>query len=240
MLLVALGPLWYRSATLTQVTVLAAAKDPVLVLQDHQSSLLVNSGTDRTGFYTVLPFLRQAGINRLDYGVTAGHSDPENWRTIASKTPIDRIYQMGDGPVGGLPVQRLSVHQPQPLGRQQVTALASPATALQFTFWANHSWLLLSGLNPTQQEQLLTAPTTLASEVLWWDGSPLSPALLAAVQPRVAIAATRQLSTELEQSLKDKGIQVFCPERDGAISWHPQRGYRAYLAHQFAASQPLD
>jgi hypothetical protein len=98
---------------------------------------------------------------------------------------------MGDGPVGGLPVQRLSVHQPQPLGRQQVMALASPATALQFTFWANHSWLLLSGLNPTQQEQLLTAPTTLASEVLWWDGSPLSPNLLAAVQPRVAIAATR-------------------------------------------------
>ena len=240
MLLVALGPLWYRSATLTQVTVLAAAKDPVLVLQDHQSSLLVNSGIDRTGFYTVLPFLRQAGINRLDYGINAGHSDPENWRTIASKTPIDRIYQVGDGPVGDLPVQRLSVHQPQPLGRQQVTALASPATALQFTFWANHSWLLLSGLNPTQQEQILTAPTTLASEVLWWDGSPLSPTLLAAVQPRVAIAATRQLSTELEQSLKDKGIQVFCPERDGAISWHPQRGYRAYLAHQFAASQPLD
>jgi competence protein ComEC len=240
MLLVALGPLWYRSATLTQVTVLAAAKDPVLVLQDHQSSLLVNSGIDRTGFYTVLPFLRQAGINRLDYGINAGHSDPENWRTIASKTPIDRIYQVGDGPVGDLPVQRLSVHQPQPLGRQQVTALASPATALQFTFWANHSWLLLSGLNPTQQEQILTAPTTLASEVLWWDGSPLSPTLLAAVQPRVAIAATRQLSTELEQSLKDKGIQVFCPERDGAISWHPHRGYRAYLAHQFAASQPLD
>lgn len=239
-LLVALGPIWYRSATLTQVTVLAAGNDPVLVLQDRQFSLLVNSGTDRTGFYTVLPFLRQAGINRLNYGVNAGHSDPENWHTIASKTPVDHIYQVGTGAATGLSVQELPVHRPQSLGRQQVTALASPATALKFTFWANHSWLLLSGLNPTQQEQILTAPTTLVSEVLWWDGSPLSPNLLAAVQPRVAIAATRQLSTELQQSLKDKGIQVFCPERDGAISWHPRQGYRAYLAHQFAASQPLD
>lgn len=241
MVLVALGPLWYRSATLTQVTVLAAGNDPVMVLQDHQSSLLVNSGTDRTGFYTVLPFLRQAGINRLDYGIAASHSDPENWRTITQKTPIGQVYQIQARSVAGLPQsQRLPLHQPQPLGRQQVIALSSPATALQFTFWANHSWLLLSGLNPAQQEQLLSDLPALASEVLWWDGSALSPNLLAAVQPRVAIAATRQLSTELEQALQTKGIQVFCPERDGAISWHPQRGYRAYLAHRFAISQPLD
>ncbi len=240
MVLVALGPLWYRSATLTQITVLAAANDPVLVLQDRQSSLLINSGTDRTGFYTVLPFLRQAGINRLDYGIMAGHSDLENWRTITQKTPVDRIYQVGTGAAKGLPGQRLPLHQPQPLGRQQVTALASPSTALQFTFWANHSWLLLSGLNPTQQEQLLTTPTTLASEVLWWDGSPLSPTFLAAVQPRVAIAATRQLSVKLEQTLRERGVQVFWPERDGAISWHPHQGYRAYLAHRFAASETLD
>ncbi len=241
MVLVAFGPLWYRSATLTEVTVLAAGNDPVMVLQDHQSSLLVNSGTDRTGFYTVLPFLRQAGINRLDYGIAAGHSDPENWRTITQKTPVGQIYQVGTRSVADLSEsQRLPLHQSQTLGRQQVTALASPATALQFTFWGNHSWLLLSGLNPSQQEQILTTPTTLASEVLWWDGSALSPSLLAAVQPRVAIAATRQLSTELEQTLQSRGIQVFCPERDGAISWHPQRGYQAYLAHQFPASQPLD
>ena len=241
MVLVALGPLWYRSATLTQVTVLAAANDPVLVLQDRQSSLLINSGTDLTAFYTVLPFLRQAGINRLDYGIMAGHSDLENWRAITQKTPVGQIYQVGAGPAADLPPsQPLPLHQPQSLGRQRVRALASPATALQLTFWTNHAWLLLSGLSPAQQEQLLAAPTALTSDVLWWDGSPLSPTFLAAVQPQVAIAATRQLSVKLEQTLRERGIQVFWPERDGAISWHPQRGYRAYLAHRFASSETLD
>ena len=70
LLLVAMGPLWYRGATLAEVTVLAAGNDAVMVVQAHRSSLL-----NQQRYWKKLestrwePFLRQAGINRLS---TAG------------------------------------------------------------------------------------------------------------------------------------------------------------------------
>jgi competence protein ComEC len=232
MLITALGPLWYQGATLAQVAVLAAGNDAVMVVQDRQSTLLVNSGTQSTAFYTVGPFLRQAGINRLTYAIAGQSSDAQNWRALMSQAPIQNFYQTHRLSVSPRDIHRpmkLGPYQPLTLGQHRVESLSETATALHLTLFHQQTWLMLTHLSLADQRALLQSATPLTSDVLWWDGQPLYPELIAAVQPKIAIASTRRLSPKTEATLTQQGIQVWCTERDGAILWRPHQGYQAHL-----------
>jgi competence protein ComEC len=230
--LVALGPLWYRGATLTQITVLSANTDRVMVVQDRRSPLLINSGTQNTGFYTVVPFLRQGGINHLDYGVGSSDSDGPNWRTIAAKAPIRQFYGQDTLTTG---IRQIRVCHPltpgfsQALGRQRLQRLDDQTEVLQLDLFG-HSWLVLPPLSLDEQQALGKRLPMLSSEVLWWPGGPLDPALVTAIHPKVAIAAADSIDATTEHWLLAQGITVFASDRDGAITWTPRQGYRAYLA----------
>ncbi|WP_026072280.1 ComEC/Rec2 family competence protein [Nodosilinea nodulosa] len=247
----ALGPLLYRGATLSQVTVLAAGKDAVMVVQDGRipfagptsTPLLVNSGTDRTAFYTVLPFLRQAGINRLPSAIDGEDSDGENWRTIAAKTSIGNFY--GTTVALELSPQVRQPHlltpgQVQPFNRQRVEYLQDGERGLRLTLLDNHTWLLLPRLSADRQMPWIQAHPGLQSEVLWWHGEALSGAAIAAIAPQVAIASAPAIDPATEALLQQQGIQVFCTERDGAVVWNRQRRYRGYLAAQGHSVASLD
>lgn len=229
----ALGPLLCRGATLSQVTVLAAGNDAVMVVQEGRSALLVNSGTDRTAFYTVVPFLRQAGVNQLASAIHGDDSDSENWRTIADRAPIRKFYGPGSAltavPTEG-PFHQLKPDQIQSVDRQRVQYLQDGERGLQLTLLDHHTWLLLPKLSLDRQIPWLQAHPGLHSEVLWWHGEPLSETAIAAINPRIAIASARAIDPETEVRLRQNGVQVFCTERDGAITWHRRQGYRAYLA----------
>ncbi|MEB3288818.1 MAG: ComEC/Rec2 family competence protein [Leptolyngbya sp.] len=247
-LVTALGPLWYRGATLTQAAVLAAGNDAVMVVQDHQSTLLINSGTQATTFYTVGPFLRQAGINHLTHAIAGQSSDSENWQTLMAQAPIQRLYHThrllrfpADLPAS----THLGLNVPLSLGSHRVESLSDGATALRLTLFSQTSphpqtWLLLSHLDQGGQRELMTSPTPLASDVLWWDGQPLQPDLVAAIHPQVAIASSRHLDPGVEAALRQQGIQVWCTERDGAVLWHPRQGYQAYLSTNPATATAWD
>ncbi|QQE64815.1 hypothetical protein GFS31_14970 [Leptolyngbya sp. BL0902] len=251
-LLLALGPLWYRGATLTQATVLAAGNDAVMVVQDRQSTLLINSGTQSTAFYTVGPFLRQAGINRLAHAIAGQSSDAENWQTLRAQAPIQHLYHTHrlstfsqDLPTA----TKLGPHQPLSLGPHRVESLTDEATALKMTLFGAgvrprttqpETWILLTHLNQSLQRSLLQSTTPLASDVLWWDGQPLLPELIAAIHPQVAIASSRRLEDTVEAALQAMGVQVWCTERDGAVVWQPRRGHQAYLATAAPASTALE
>ncbi|WP_035992897.1 ComEC/Rec2 family competence protein [Leptolyngbya sp. KIOST-1] len=232
--LVALGPLLYRGATLSQVTVLAAGQDAVMVVQTRGSAMVVNSGTDKTAFYTVVPFLRQAGINRLSSAIHGDDSDGENWRTIAAKAPIRKFYgassALAAAPTGGQ-FQLLSAGQTQAVDRQQVQYLQAGERGLRLTLLGHQSWLLFPDIGDRDRQRAwVQAQPEIRSQVLWWNGAALDEAVIAAVAPAVAIASARAIDPDTETRLLQRGIQVFCTERDGAISWTRHRGYRAYLA----------
>lgn len=241
MVVLALGPLWYRGATLAQATVLAAGDDAVMVVQDRRSTLLINSGTGSTAFYTVGPFLRQAGVNRVNYAIAGQSSDAENWQTLLAQLPIQGFYKTH--PIIGLPNEvtapvPLRLHQTLALGPHRVESLSEVdglsetgvATVLKFTLFNQQAWLLLTHLSTADQRRLAQSSIPLASDVLWWDGQPLQPDLLNAIQPRRAIASTRSLDETTATALQERGIQVWCPEQDGAILWRPHQGYQAYLS----------
>ena len=239
LVLVAMGPLWYRGATLAEATVLAAGEDAVLVVQDRRSTLLVNSGTGRSGFYTVAPFLRQAGINRLSSAVNWEDSDPENWSTVAAQTPIHDLWDMDSQKA---PLDNIDNVHPLPagtalsLGNQTLERLDQEVSAFSLQLLGGQRWLGVSALTRAQEATLLQH-SDLSSQVLWWDGGPLSEGFLAAVQPQVAIASAQTIDADTEARLRRRRVQLFCTERDGAVIWNRRLGYQAYLQghHRSAA-----
>jgi competence protein ComEC len=233
LLLIAMGPLWYSSVARAEVTVLAAGNDAVLVARDSQSSLLVNSGTDRTGFYTVVPFLRQAGINRLTHAVNWVDSDGENWEAVTEKTPIQDFWQTRSTELvltHAKQVHALVPGHPETLGAQELECLNADGTVCRLTLMGRHTWLMVAGLTQ-ERERMLLEYARLKSEVLWWDGKALSEEWIAAVGAEVAIASAQSIDPDTQQRLLQHGTRVYCTEQDGAITWNPQQGYRAYL-HQ--------
>lgn len=243
LLITAMGPLWYQAATLSQVTVLAAGRDAIMVLQDRRSTALINSGTENTAFYTVVPFLRQAGVNRLDHAVSSADSNQENWYTILEKASVNNFYanqDPGDWAINSRTRSVLAPGQAQIIGNQTIEWLDQEAKVLKLSLLGNQTWLQFSGLALDAQQRLVKAHSDLQSDVLWWDGAALSPALVAAVQPKIAIASSTQINSATEQLLQDQGIQVFCTERDGAILWTPTKGYTAYLDSRHQPITGLD
>jgi len=67
-------PIIYQHFTLTQVTVLATKSQPVIIIQNRGNTLLINGEEPATARYTVLPFLRQEGINQIQGAITVNNS----------------------------------------------------------------------------------------------------------------------------------------------------------------------
>ncbi len=92
------------------------------------------------------------------------------------------------------------------------------------------NWLLLPELSLVTQEHLAKTGTALQSQVLVWAGDELNAALVRAIAPQVAICYGHSLPESLERWLQQQLIQVFWTQRDGAITWRPQQGFRHYRA----------
>jgi competence protein ComEC len=241
--LVALGPLLYRGATLAQVTVLAAGDEAVMVVQDGRSPWLINSGSATTARYTVAPFLRQAGINRLAGAVYGSDDDGDSWQTIAETTDIQHFYRPDSALALALPGRhrhRLAPGHPQRLGGQQIDYLQDGESGLRLSLLGQYHWLLLPKLPPDRQLPWLVAHPGPDREVLWWHGEALTAEAIAILLPQVAIASARTIHPETEQRLQAQGVRVFCTERDGAILWSPGRGYRAYLTTRSPHTTGMD
>jgi competence protein ComEC len=239
-----LGMLWYRSdwqrygwafglagavmvwlpswqwQGVTQITALVTTDQPVLVVQSEHHTGLVNSGRDRTASMTVLPFLQQQGVNRLDWAIdftSAPKFKPDTdrppvipgWSVLRDRLPIERQV---------LPVQA-SIN----LGRSRVERLSQDPDAIALKV-AQAQWLLLGTVDQTKQSELL--PTLTKTEVLWWTGGKLRRELLRQVQPKVAIATGKKLDRATADWLQQQGARVYWLKRDGAIQWQPQTGFR--------------
>ncbi|HEY9762372.1 MAG TPA: ComEC/Rec2 family competence protein [Trichocoleus sp.] len=239
----AFGPLWYHASTAFQITVLAAGNEPILVAQDHRDTLLINSGEPKTAFYTVVPFLRQAGINRLDWAISLPSNTPEAWETVLQRTPIEILFSLAQASPsenGIKAVEPLTAGKSVKVSNGTLQRLGVNNPILRLTLAEEHSWLMLPRLTLDLQRFVAQSGPALASEVLWWDGSKLADELLAAVKPKVAIASATQLNPKTEAQLVEQGIQIFVTERDGAVTWTQKGGFQAYLHSNHRRQADLD
>lgn len=245
-------PVWYSYTHLFRLTVLATAKDPVLVLQNRGETTLINSGDENTANFTVLPFLQQQGINQIDWAIATNLETNQGvgWQKILERSPIKQFYSSDNSseiiPASGstTPVLReatleaiksrqgsylpLPVAQPVEVGDTRVQLMSVQPPVIQFQV-KDQQWLLCSHLQPAEQRALSTTKNLPQSQVLWWTGETLTEELLEAVQPEVAIASASSLDSETAKHLKEHQIQIYLTSQDGAIEWTPEQGFKALL-----------
>jgi competence protein ComEC len=239
-------PVGYAQATLSQVTVLATAKEPTIVIQDRGRVMLVNSVREEEAAFTVLPFFKQQGINRID-GAIAADSEASHlagWYRVSKDIPVKVLYkspgfeQMVKLATRANPTATTLAHPAQylPLSVNQTVAIDAISTrlissaplVLQLQIH-NQSWLLLGALPVADQQRLVAAKVLPTAQVLWWSGQGLTPQLLAQVQPDVAIAAST-IPPQTATQLQKQGATVYSIDRDGAVQWNARQGFRATLA----------
>lgn len=228
-----LVPMGWQLLTQNQITVLAAGGELVWVMQDHGRTTLVNSGSEKTAFYTVQPFLRQGGVNRLESAIALPFDQdfPAGWQSLLRQTPSYNLYGIAETsplPDSGDRYHPLPVGQSTALHHLTLQPLGTENPILRLTT-PEQSWLLLPQLSLMLQDYLAGAGSVLQSDVLVWPGQELSEKLLAAVQPEVTISYGHALPEFVERFLQKAQIQTFWTERDGAVTWRDRDGFHSYL-----------
>jgi competence protein ComEC len=241
-------PVWYGYSSLLQVTVLATSEAPTLLVQNRGKTTLIGSGNDSDATYTVLPFLKQQGINQIDWAI-APHlkaSSATGWLRLAKNLPIQRLY--GDIPLAQqdaraaylaqVVVNTLKAQHRTQFSLAELPEVATSNAHLQLIRTnplvlelqlGDQRWLLLHHATVAQQNLLLAQTSLSGIDVMWWSGEELSPSFLDMVKPKVAIASTKAISPETAVWLGEHKVTAYSTETDGAIQWTPKQGFMTTL-----------
>ncbi|MCA2622011.1 MULTISPECIES: ComEC/Rec2 family competence protein [unclassified Microcystis] len=202
-------PIIYQHLTLTQVTVLATKSQPVIIIQNRGNTLLINGEEPATARYTVLPFLRQEGINQIQGAITVNNS--AQFSTISESIPIKKT---------------LNLSQSEKFNLGEITGQLIEKNLFKFQV-KNQSWLWI--VNPK-------IPVNLSQEfsplVLLWQGSNLDKQWLESIRPQTAIAVTTNLSRNVRNQLRKARIKTYWTGRDGAIQWTAKNGFQPFLINE--------
>ncbi|KAB0242608.1 ComEC/Rec2 family competence protein [Microcystis aeruginosa EAWAG127a] len=202
-------PIIYQHFTLTQVTVLATKSQPVIIIQNRGNTLLINGEEPATARYTVLPFLRQEGINQIQGAITLNNS--AQFSTISESIPIKKT---------------INLSQLEKFNLGEIAGQLLEKNLFKFQV-KNQSWLWI--VNPK-------IPVNLSQEfsplVLLWQGSNLDKQWLESIRPQTAIAVTANLSRNSRNQLRKAGIKTYWTGRDGAIQWTAKNGFQPFLINE--------
>jgi competence protein ComEC len=251
-ILVAL-PVWQTKTAQFRATVLAAAQEQVLVIQDQGQVILVNSGDADTATFTVLPFLQKQGINQIDWAI-ALDSQPRlrsGWLQMLTSLPIQTFYDGADSKPQSINTQvkdsttspsalataiksqqgnyqQISTGQTLSLGSIPIEVINAEPPIVQLQI-RSQSWLLLGRIKLDTQQQFAKTGNLPQIQVLWWSGESLAPELLEALQPKVAIASSNTVDLETAKLIRKAKIPLYWTGRDGAIQWMPKGGFETTL-----------
>ncbi|MEC4815131.1 MAG: ComEC/Rec2 family competence protein [Scytonema sp. PMC 1069.18] len=235
-------PIWHSANTLFRVTLLATGNEPVLVIQNKGKVTLVNSGDEGTGRFTILPFLQQQGVNKIDWAIASNLklSSTNSWLEILQRLPIAIFYQYSpnqEDSINNLEIQKKvqgnkGIYQPLSVGQvistNSVTAELlndqSPVLKLQVL---GQNWLLVGNIKPIELQRLIKLGGLPNPQVLWCSGQSLKE-LIAELKPQVAIATSTDLDSTAIAELKQSQTKLFFTGRDGAIQWTPKRQFESF------------
>jgi competence protein ComEC len=223
-------PAWQTQSTLFRVTALAVGKEPILVIQDRGKNVLVNSGDENSSRFTVLPFLQQQGINRIDEAIGLKSSSIDTikeWSLLLQNLKLNNLYNCGDRHYStavtlkshSVKCQQLLPNQAISTGSTSMRLLDAQSSILQMQV-QNRTWLILGENKIEKSHEKLPR-----AQVLVWSGEKLDSDLIAAVKPEIAIASSAKLDRATMAELQQNKTRVFLTGRDGAVQWTPSRQF---------------
>lgn len=243
--LIVVAPGWYTKTSQFQATILGTPKEPILVIEEQGKVTLINSGSQNTAKFVVLPFLNAQGVNEIHWSV-ATHSQlglSIGWPLILENIPIKTFYDnpapkktyqaTNDVILKTLNQQKgsyipLTLGQPIMLGSVQIELLNAQPPVIRFKL-GQKVWTLLGETTPNDQNQLLEGQKLTPTQVLWWSGEPLTAEILSVLKPEIAIASSNSIDPKTVETLSQQRTQIFWTGRDGALRWTPTQGFETTL-----------
>ncbi|GAB4457876.1 MAG: ComEC/Rec2 family competence protein [Elainellaceae cyanobacterium] len=228
------------------VTVLDTTDEPMLIVQNRSRVGLIGNLSPQDVQFTVLPFLRQQGVNRVNWAIAPdlARCRTEGWMRLSQQMPIQAFYfsagscnppETADQPTTqqliqqlqtrGSRIHSLPLDQAVQLGDAAVRTVSQDPLALRFQV-DDQIWLLLRGARTDRLAPLLPRLATLTS-VLWWDGAGLDAQILGTIRPQQAIATRPLRPAEAQGWLSAQNVPLHIIDQQGAIQWTPKTGFRA-------------
>lgn len=203
-------PLFFKQVF--QVTILFDKTSPVMVIEKQQEVTILQNGDDQTWRYTLVPFLADQGINRIDRIITLNDSlqTLENIR-LEELANNEFSFLLKAKQTTKPPANLLTVIYPKPV---------TIALILEGERW------LIQGESSLQKSQNIDYPE---SNVLLWTGKGLSDQDIAEINPKVAIATPNFISKKVDYVLKEKQAEVYITRKQGAIQWTPKKGFQRLM-----------
>ena len=245
-------PIGYTTAHLLRITLLENSGQLVLVVQERGKVGLIYRGDENTAKSTILPFLRQQGVNRIDWAI-APHIQPAHllsWQSLLNGIVIKRFYSqlninrqvnrkdrqpqeitafsrqyqnfLGSLRKKGGDSLQLSYPQTLAFGDVSVKLLGNNLPVWSL-YLGNLNWLFLGSGKSIQPNQVASA------QVLLWSGAELNEKILEQINPKTAIATRSAIALKTAAWLQRHQVTVYRMGIEGAIEWTPQQGIRPVI-----------
>lgn len=237
-LILIIFPIVYSHFNLVQVTVLSAKQEQVIVLQNKGKVTLVNSGQADTAKYIVLPFLKEQGINRIDYGIALDSSSSfsEGWLQLTNSLLIENlVINPAIEPaikISSKKTKTLSADTNIVLNSAQLNLINHQPSLLKLQIQGS-TWLILGKLKeekPVETNKYFRQNNlNFNPQVFLYSGRKIEPEWLKMLKPKTAIASTSKIKEESQNLLQSKQIKYYITGQQGAIIWQPKTGFQTTL-----------
>jgi competence protein ComEC len=207
-------------------------RTPMMVIEHPNSTVVLNSGDALNASQSLVPFLQQEGINRVDWAIATQPDDPlkSGWTALLQKISITNLSRCIPQafPIGttGQPKRQIDVNPQEKLtlGPIQMILWRAQPTILELQI-GPQKWWMVDGSNESDFLAWLATVQFPQIQVLWWTGEPLSPSVAERLHPQVAILSGRKMTPSAIAALKTVVPKVLWTERDGTVQWTPEQGF---------------
>lgn len=235
-------PAWHSASTLMRVTLLEAKSEPVLVIQDKGKFTVINSGDEGTGRFTIVPFLKQQGVNKIDWAIATDFQSNSNdaWLEILQQLPIKNFYAYSIEKKNSITNQTIQqevqkhqgIYQVLPVGQTINTGnttvqLITEQPILQLQI-LGQSWLLVGDVKSPEVLRVMKKGGWTSPQVLWCQSDALKD-LVTTLKPQIAIASTGNIDSNTLAELNKTSTKIFLTAQDGAIQWTPQGEFESFI-----------
>lgn len=238
-------------ANIFQVTLPAFNDVPIMLIKNQNQTVLINSGDQQFASFTLQPFLQKLGVNRIDWAISTDTQPDvsDGWNTLISSSV--EIAQFRDISLGVTPKPYQNLQQSLASAKTPLASLKAGETLtinnqvdIQLINQSPDvlkiktgelTWLLLPNADPKSQQAIATKKDLLpklSANILWWTGGQIEPAILQAINPKIAIASATSVVEAMVNQLYEAKIRVFYTGRDGAIQWNPDKDFHTLRDQQ--------
>lgn len=190
-------PLIYQNYTLTQITIFDT-KQPNITIQNKGDQFLITQGNYTDLVYTILPFLKSQGINKINTLILLN----DQVSLINNYVKIDNL---------------INLTKSQTLSSENLKLNFSNQHTLNLNF-NEEKWLFLLKSDPN-----LTINND-ADILIWWQDH-FNQELIQKINPKIAIAVNSEPKQNLKTLLKKQNIKLYLTTEDGAIQWQEKTGF---------------